>query len=152
MTVRTPLTSATETPPTTVWSKPHDFIHLTFSNSADTDKKVADLYEKGSSFRDIEKVTGITKSKVRAILNRLQIPIRPVHYKSHKATQRLVGKKNAKPPYGFAYFEGRVVKHPKEYPTLLSIINQWKLGQSLNSIATKLNGKRVPLPMNKTWS
>ena len=69
-----------------MWSKPHDFIHLIFSNSPDTEKKVADLYEKGSSFRDIEKVTGITKSKVRAILNRLQIPIRPVHYESHKAT------------------------------------------------------------------
>jgi hypothetical protein len=50
------------------------------------------------------------------------------------------------------YFEGRVVKHPKEYPTLLQIINLWKSGRSLNSIATKLNEKRVPSPMSKTWS
>lgn len=132
--------------------KLHDFIHLTFSNSTDCDENIADLYKKGNSFRDIEKLTGISKTKIRDVLIRLKVPIRPVHEESHRATQRLVGKKNVKPPYGFAYFEGRVVKHPKEYPTLLSIMNQWKLSQSLNSIATKLNGKRVPSPMGKTWS
>jgi len=132
--------------------KPHDFIQLTFSNSPALDKNIAELYEKGNSFRDIEKATGISKTKVRAILHRLQIPIRPVFPESNKATQRIAGKKNVKPPYGFAYFEGRVVKHPKEYPTLLQIINLWKSGRSLNSIATKLNEKRVPSPMRKTWS
>ena len=135
-----------------MWPKSHDFIHLTFSNSTACDENITELYKKGNSFRDIEKLTGISKTKIRDVLIRLKFPIRPVHEESHRATQRLVGKKNVKPPYGFAYFEGRVVKHPKEYPVLLSIINQWKLGMSLNSIATKLNGKRVPSSMGKTWS
>lgn len=135
-----------------MWLKSHDFIQLTFSNSAKLDENIAQLYLKGNSFRDIEKLLSISKTKIRDILIRLKIPIRPVFPKNQKATQRLVGKKNVKPPYGFAYFEGRVVKHPKEYPTLLQIIGLWKLGQPLNSIATKLNGKRVPSPMGKTWS
>lgn len=135
-----------------MWSKPHDFIQLTFSNSTELDENIAELYKKGNSFRDIELLTGISKTKIRRRIIQLQVPIRPRHEESGKALRAPVGKKNTKPPYGFVYFEGRVVKHPKEYPVLLSIINQWKLGQSLNSIATKLNGKRVASPLGKTWS
>lgn len=135
-----------------MYQNPHDFVRLTFSNSPALGQKITELYKKGNSFRDIEKATGISKTKVRAILHRLQVPIRPMFPESNKATQRIVGKKNVKPPYGFAYFEGGVVRHPREYPTLLQIINLWKSGRSLNSIATKLNEKRVPSPMGKTWS
>mgnify|MGYP006087977381 CR=1 FL=1 len=135
-----------------MWPKPHNFIQLTFSNSPGTDRNIADLYVKGNSFRDIEKLLGISKTKVRDTLIRLEIPIRPTFEETQRATQVRSGKKNVKPPYGFVYFEGRVVKHPKEYPVLLSIINRWKADQSLNSIATKLNEKRVPSPMGKCWS
>ena len=86
--------------------KPHDFIHLTFSNSTACDENIADLYKKGNSFRDIENLIGISKTKIRDVLIRLKVPIRPVHEESRRATQRLVSKKNVKPPYGFAYFEG----------------------------------------------
>ncbi len=135
-----------------MWPKSHDFIELTFSNSPELAENITQLYLKGNSFRDIEKLLSISKTKIRATLLRLKIPIRPALQESRRATQRIAGKKNVKPPYGFTYFEGRVVKHPKEYPTLLQIIGLWKMGQSLNSIATKLNGKRVPSPMGKTWS
>jgi hypothetical protein len=132
--------------------KPHDFIHLTFFNSPEADAKIADLYKKGNSFRDIGKLMDLSKTKVRDTLIRLQIPIRAAFQEIQRATQVKVGKKNIKPPYGFVYFEGRVVKHPKEYAVLLQIINLWKKGRPLNSIATQLNEKRVPSPMNKTWS
>src|SRR5665213_1061629 len=62
------------------------------------------------------------------------------------------GKKNWKPPCGFCYFEGRITRHPKEYPVLLTIIRRWKSGQSANSIATWLNGKGIASPMNRNWS
>jgi hypothetical protein len=112
-----------------MWPKSHNFIELTFSNSPELDENITQLYLKGNSFRDIEKLLSISKTKIRDILIRLKIPIRPAFPESHRATQRLVGKKNVKPPYGFAYLEGRVVKHPKEYPTLLQIIGLWKSGQ-----------------------
>lgn len=132
--------------------EPHDFIRLTISNTIDHSTKIVDLYKKGNSFRDIEKLLSISKTKIRAALLRLKIPIRLALQESRRATQRIAGKKNVKPPYGFAYFEGRVVKHPKEYPTLIQIIGLWKTGRSLNSIATKLNEKRIPSPMGKSWS
>lgn len=131
---------------------PHEFVHLNFFNSDILDPKRADLYVAGNSFRDIQKITGIPKTKVRDILKRLKVPIRPSLQESHKASQFHTGKKQVKPPYGFAYFEGRVVKHPKEYPQLLYIINLWKKEQPLNSIATKLNEMKVPSPLNKKWS
>ncbi len=61
-----------------MWPKSHNFILLTFSNSAEPDQKFADLYVRGSSFRDIEKHLGISKTKVRDTLIRLEIPIRPI--------------------------------------------------------------------------
>jgi transposase-like protein len=131
---------------------PHDFIHLAFFNSSDVDAKIADLYKNGNSFRDIAKVVELSKTKVRDILIRLRIPIRSSLQESRRATQVKVGKKNIKPPYGFVYLEGRVVKHPKEYPVLLQIISLWKKGRPLNSIATYLNVKRIPSPMGKSWS
>lgn len=57
-----------------------------------------------------------------------------------------------KSSYGFCYFEGEIIKHPKEYPVLLKIYQQWKLGINANSIADKLNKKRISSPMNKSWS
>lgn len=135
-----------------MWPKSHDFIQLTFSNSTAFDPKVVDLYKKGNSLRDIEKLIGLSKSKVRSALIRNEIPLRPLLGENNRTSQRTAGKKNTKPPYGFAYLDGVVVRHPKEYPILLTIIRQWKSGQSLNSIAVQLNGKRVPSPMGKTWS
>lgn len=35
---------------------------------------------------------------------------------------------------------------------LLQIHRLWKFGESANAIATLLNGKRIPSPMNKKWS
>lgn len=133
-------------------TEPHDFIHLEISNSVGHSDKIADLYKKGNSFRDIGKLVGLSKTAVRDVLLRLQIPIRPSFSETQRATQLRVGKKNIKPPYGFIYFEGKVVRHPKEYPTLLQIIGLWKKGRPLNSIATELNEKRVPSPMGKLWS
>lgn len=135
-----------------MWPKSHNFIYLTFSNSPVTDDKIAELYQKGNSFRDIQKLVGLSKTTVRDTLLKLQIPIRPIFNETQRATQLQAGKKNVKPPYGFAYLEGQVVRHPKEYPTLLRIVGLWKKGRSLNSIATELNEKRVPSPMGKSWS
>lgn len=57
-----------------------------------------------------------------------------------------------KPPYGFWFLIGEVQKHPKEYPVVLEIVERWKSGQNMNSIATWLNRRGVKSPMNKKWS
>lgn len=135
-----------------VFANPHDSIHLSFFKKLSPDPKVAELYLKGNSLRDIAKRVFMSKTAVRDMLLQLKIPLRTSAQENYKASQFYIGKKNVKPPYGFAYFEGRVVKHPKEYPHLLQIINLWKKGIALNSIAKKMNELKVPSPMNKKWS
>jgi hypothetical protein len=62
------------------------------------------------------------------------------------------GKMKAKPPYGFCYFQGEVVKDPKEYPTLLLIKNLWTQGMSISSIIRHLDGKGIQSRMHKPWA
>ena len=130
----------------------HDFISLRISNSRDQVEKIVRLYQKGLSLRDIENREGLSKTRIRAILIRSKVPLRPMREEVPRAARGIDGKKNSKPPYGFCYFEGRITRHPKEYPVLLTIIRRWKLGQPANSIATWLNGKGVASPMNRSWS
>lgn len=52
----------------------------------------------------------------------------------------------------FCYFQGEVIKDPKEYPTLLLIQNLWKQGASISSIVRHLDGKRITSRMGKPWS
>jgi hypothetical protein len=54
-------------------------------------------------------------------------------------------------PFGFAYLEGKLVKDPKEYKTVLQIQKLWKSGKSCSAIATALNNKKTPTRMGKRW-
>lgn len=58
----------------------------------------------------------------------------------------------ARPPFGFCYFQGEVVKDPKEYPTLLLIQSLWKQGTSISSIVRHLDGKGIQTRTGKSWS
>jgi hypothetical protein len=135
-----------------MWSKPHNFVPLAFRNYDSFLAIAADLYKKGQSLSEIATQVDLSKTKVRDLVLRAGVPLRPLRDENNSPKSGAVGKRHAKPPYGFAYFDGKIVKHPKEYTVLLSIIRQWKLGRPLNSIATKLNDKRVPSPMSKKWS
>ncbi len=94
----------------------------------------------------------IPKTVVRSELLKGGISLRASSREQKKTIQNQKGKASWKPSYGFCYFEGEVTKHPKEYVVLLKIYQQWKLGINANSIADKLNEKRIPSPMNKCWS
>lgn len=133
-------------------TKSHDFVDLPKSKLRQYDPKIVRLYEMGLSLRDIESREGLSKTKIRSILIRSNVPLRPMREEASRGRCGTQGKKCAKPPYGFCYFEGKIMRHPKEYPVLLNIIRRWKSGQSANSIATSLNGKRVASPMNRRWS
>jgi hypothetical protein len=130
----------------------HDFIHLKNCNPQSYTPKAVKLYKMGLSLREVEDRLGLSKTKIRDLLIEAGIPLRPMRDEPGRGTSGTRGKGNAKPPYGFCYFEGRISRHPKEYPTLLNIISRWKSGQSANSISTWLNGKGVASPMNRSWS
>lgn len=54
-------------------------------------------------------------------------------------------------PYGFAYLEGKLVKDPKEYKTVLQIQKLWHSGKSCSAIATVLNNQQTPTRMGGRW-
>jgi Recombinase len=62
------------------------------------------------------------------------------------------GKTKARPPYGFCFFEGRVIKSPTEYPTLLLIQSLRKQGRSITEITEKLAEKKIRSRTGKPWS
>lgn len=131
---------------------PHDFMQLQFRNYRGNPSEIIKLYESGLSLADIELKTGISKSIVRRTLLKHNISLRNSSNQKHTSNYFLNAKSRMKPPYGFWYIDGKVVRHPKEYLILLQVIKMWKKGQSLNSIATQLNDKKVPSPMGKKWS
>jgi hypothetical protein len=130
----------------------HDFIEFPICLIPNIFAVSAPLYRQGHSLREIAAQTGISKTKIRKELIRGGVSLRPTRSSLGGQNWRRAGKQAVKPPYGFCYFQGRVTKHPKEYPVLSLIHSRWKTGHSLNSIAKWLNGKRIPSPMNKKWS
>lgn len=133
-------------------ANPHDFINFSYLEKQAAFPEMARLYRKGLSLRDISARLEIPKTVVRSELLKGGISLRTSAKEQNSKTRKQAGKMATKPPYGFCYFEGQITKHPKEYPVLQKIHKQWKSGINANSIADKLNEKRVPSPMNKEWS
>lgn len=135
-----------------MWPKPHDFINLQIRNYDKYLEKVAELYKNGNSLREISILVDLPKTKVRDLVLRAKIPLRSMRNEKGELIVGARGKRNAKPPYGYWFLEGQLQLHPKEYPIVLQIIERWKLGKSMNSIAMWLNGRGIKSPMNKKWS
>ena len=132
--------------------KPHDFIQLTFRNYDKYLAQVAELYTQGNSLREISKIVDLSKTKVRDLVLRAGIPLRSMRNEKGQLVLGTRGKRNVKPPYGYWFLNGEVQQHPKEYLIVLEIIERWKSGQTMNSIATWLSRKGIRSPMNKKWS
>lgn len=133
-------------------ANPHDFIEFPLHLIPNVLAVTSPLYKQGLSLSEIADRTGIPKTTIRTELVRGGISLRPTRQDIRVQGWRKPGKGNVKPPYGFCFLEGLIVRHPKEYLVLHQIHSRWKAGQPLNSIATWLNGKRTPSPMNKRWS
>ncbi len=132
--------------------KPHDFIRLTFRNYDKYLPQVAELYTQGNSLREISRIVDLSKAKVRDLVLRARIPLRSMRNEKGQLVLGSRGKRNVKPPYGYWFLNGEVRQHPKEYQVILEIVERWKSGQTMNSIATWLNRKCIKSPMNKKWS
>ena len=135
-----------------MWGKPHDSVGLNFRISPNLVGEIISRYREGLSLRQIALETGISKTAIRGRLIQAKISLRPSCTKGQPSPLQEVGKRSAKPPYGFAFLEGRLVRHPDEYPVFNLIHQKRKSGMSVNSIATWLNGKGIPSPMKRQWS
>lgn len=62
------------------------------------------------------------------------------------------GKQGALPFYGFCYFEGKIVRDPREFPTLQMVRQHWKGGRTVHQIVRVLNRVRIRSRKGRDWS
>ena len=110
------------------------------------------LYQKGMSITDIANETGLKRTSIWTALRHHKRKLRAQSSISFDKWRRRNGKTKARPPYGYCYFEGAVVKNPAEYPTLLLIRSLRKQGKSISAIIQHLEGNGIKSRMKKPWS
>lgn len=115
-------------------------------------KKSVSYTKKRFSVSDISKQLGFSKGKVLRLMKLAGLKSRPKM--AHAEKDRLLkhGKQSALPYYGFCYFEGRVTKDPKEFPTLQIIYSRFGAGKTIQEIVLELNRKKLPSRKGKSWS
>lgn len=115
-------------------------------------EKVSSLYKKGLSASEISKLLGFSKFKVLSILKKMKIELRLKT--AHALPNRLLkhGKQATPPYYGFCYFEGHIIKDPREFPILQIIYDRLSKDKTIQEIVTELNSKKLPSRTGKLWS
>lgn len=113
---------------------------------------VGPLYRQGLSISDIANQTGLKRHSIWKSLQAHKQELRPQDPVPFERWRQGRGKMRARPPFGYCYFQGEVIKDPKEYPTLQLIESLRKQGASISSIVAKLDAKGIRSRMNKPWS
>ncbi|MBL7545131.1 MAG: recombinase family protein [Bdellovibrionaceae bacterium] len=132
--------------------QPHKKIDLFHVQRQAIYLEFAELYKNGLSLSDIAKQTGKSKSVIRASLLRDGIELRGNVAPPAAILKSLSGKSNTQPPYGFCYFQGKVVPDQKEYENLIFIYQLWKSGTNPNRIADRLTEKKIQPRLAKSWN
>lgn len=61
------------------------------------------------------------------------------------------GKTRIKPPYGWCFSQGELVKDQREYPIVQLIESLWKQGRTVGVIVRYLNGNGYRSRLNRDW-
>jgi len=149
--------STTEERNSQTWTSPepkqyHEKIELSGKLNQGISEKIIEMYCQGLSLTDISKQTGKAKSTIQKILTKSGVELRSNRSAPVTSTWRSVGKRSIRPPYGFCYFQGRVVPDQREYENLLLIHRLWKESVNPNAIADRLNAKKVLPRSAATWN
>lgn len=131
--------------------KPH-FFETRNRISPEDAKIIAEKYQNGSSLRDLAKHYGYSKGKIRSAILRQGCKVRVSAAQATHERSLKSGKQGALPYYGFCYFEGQIIKDPREFPTLQMIHRHWSQGKSIHQINLELNRAKALSRKGKTWS
>ncbi len=104
------------------------------------------------SVADVAKLYGCSKHKILVTLKQQSVHTRPKRAVSTVESARYKGKGSCKPFFGFCYSEGRITKHPIEFPILQVIHQRWGSGVSTHYITLELNKKKVASRIGRKWS
>ena len=114
--------------------------------------ELAALYEKGLSLREIAREFGCSKNGVRSSLLKGGHELRDQLSQATAKRGMSGGKQGALPVYGFCYFEGKIVRDPREFPILQIIHNGWKKKLTTHQITQGLTHAELLSRMGKQWS
>ncbi|RYZ77852.1 MAG: hypothetical protein EOP05_00010 [Proteobacteria bacterium] len=131
---------------------PLDFIGFQPKQSISIIDEIRPLYSNGLSVSDISEQTGHGRTAIWKCLKAELTELRPQGPVSFDRWRKGRGKTRARPPYGFCYFQGEVIKSPTEYPTLLLIQSLKKRGASISTIMDTLASKKLKSRTGKLWS
>lgn len=135
--------------------QPIDFIEHHFKTrnriSEKDTQEILVKYKSGLSLKDISVLMGSSKSKIRKELLKHEITPRTNKAQATPLRQLKHGRQGALPYFGFCYFQGKIIKDPREYPTLEIIHKYWKQGLSIHQINKELNRVKILSRTNKTW-
>ncbi len=131
---------------------PVDFVSHIFQHKLRFSKIVIAEYNKGLSLSEI--ATKINKSKnfVRSCLLKGGVKLRNRYAEAMTLRKLRRGKQGARPYYGFCYFEGAIVKDPREYSTLVLIHGFWKEGMTNHQIVKELISRGLLSRTGRMWS
>lgn len=93
----------------------------------------------------------LSKTSVREHLIKAGVAIRPKDPTPEQVVRWRITKTKAPPPFGYCYFQGKLVKNPVEYDTLFKIHRQWKAGMDANELTRYLNAKKLKPRKAKAW-
>lgn len=131
----------------------HRFILIIKTRISAADAKtIAEKYENGCSLRDIAFLFGFSKNKVRSEVKRNGLELRSRRPQATHQRSLKSGKQSALPYYGFCYFEGKIVKDPREFPVLQMIHRYWSQGKTIHQINLELNRAKILSRTGKVWS
>lgn len=133
-----------------------DFIKYSFKSrsriSPDALKIIIDKYQDGWSLGDIASLIGCSKNKVRIELKKSKIAIRSSVAQATNRRPLKSAKQKALPYYGFCYFEGKIIKDPREFPVLNKIHFMWEQKKTIHQITQALNQQGIGPRRAKAWS
>jgi DNA invertase Pin-like site-specific DNA recombinase len=130
----------------------YDFIPFSPMTKENLFPIFAPLYEKGLSLREIEKITGISKTTVRVTLSSNGVVLRKNITSKNPTSNRTKGMRSGTIPYGYTYLDGKLVKDPHEYKNVIKAFRYWQSGKSFRAIARELQCQKLPTRTGKKWS
>lgn len=131
---------------------PIDTKEFSFKNDIRISSELAALYVKGWSLREIARESGCSKNGVRSRLLKGGHELRDPFPQATSHRGLSGGKQGALPYYGFCYFEGQIVRDPREFPTLKMIHGDWKKKLTIHQITQRLIRAKRLSRTGKQWS
>ncbi len=130
----------------------HVIIELPSHARVHSKGKIAELYRKGNSLREIEKQLRIPKTSIREALIRDGVEMRSSRNPQPGKKSSPTGMRSGPIPYGYTYLDGMLVIEPSEYKNILEIVRLREQGKSFHAIARTLNAQKARTRKRKLWT